>query len=133
MPSLVEASNTYEPNNSTPIERVIGNLRGGFKTPGDANQANPINVIVSRINEDPGLVRAAEKACENKDVQKDCNHIIQELAKGNENPGIGSKFLDNGITEHRGKHGRRVLSRKPKKDVIEILAKSGKKRVTKTS
>ena len=44
--------------------------------------------IVYRIKEDPGLVRAAEKACKNAEVQKDINHLEEQLAKGNANPGI---------------------------------------------
>ena len=47
--------------------------------------------IVSRIKEDAGLVRAAEEACKNTDVQKDVNHLEEQLAKGNDNPGIGRK------------------------------------------
>ena len=39
--------------------------------------------MVSRIIEDPGLVRAAEKACKDQEVQDGINHLIDELAKGN--------------------------------------------------
>jgi len=39
--------------------------------------------IVSRIKEDAGLVRAAEEACKNADVQKDVNHLEKQLANGN--------------------------------------------------
>ncbi len=81
-----------------------------------------------RIKEDPGLVRAAEEACKNSDVQKDVNHLEEELAKGNENPGIGRKPICKGVTEHRGKNGGRLYVRKLDDNEIEILAKSGKKK-----
>ena len=83
--------------------------------------------IVSKIKEDAGLVRAAEEACKNADVQKDINHLEEELAKGNNNPGIGRKPIGNGIIEHRGKNGGRLYVRESD-SVIEILAKSGKKK-----
>jgi len=60
-------------------------------------------------------------------VQKDVNHLEEELAKGNENPGIGRKPICKGVTEHRGKKGGRLYVRESD-DVIEILAKSGKKK-----
>ena len=86
-----------------------------------------VKEIVSKIKEDAGLVRAAKEACKNADVQKDINHLEEELAKGNSNPGIGRKPIGNGIIEHRGKNGGRVYIRESD-SVIEILAKSGKKK-----
>jgi putative component of toxin-antitoxin plasmid stabilization module len=80
------------------------------------------------IKEDPGLVRAAEEACKNMDVQKDINHLEEELAKGNENPGIGRKPICKGVIEHRGKNGGRLYVRESDDNEIEILAKSGKKK-----
>ncbi len=84
--------------------------------------------IRSRIKEDPGLVRAAEEACKNMDVQKDINHLEEELAKGNENPGIGRKPICKGVIEHRGKNRGRLYVRESDDNEIEILAKSGKKK-----
>jgi TolA-binding protein len=84
--------------------------------------------IRSRIKEDPGLVRAAKEACKNMDVQKDITHLEEELAKGNENPGIGRKPICKGVTEHRGKNGGRLYVRESDDNEIEILAKSGKKK-----
>ena len=81
-----------------------------------------------RIKEDPGLVRAAKEACKNSDVQKDVNHLEEELAKGNENPGIGRKPICKGVTQHRGKNGGRLYVRDSDDNEIEILAKSGKKK-----
>jgi len=114
----VEASETYIPSNSSSIsiERVVNTLRGGFR-----------REVVSLIKEDAGLVRAAKEACKNADVQKDVNHLEEELAKGNKNPGTGCKPICKGVTEYCGKNGGRLYVRESD-DVVEILAKSGKKK-----
>ena len=83
--------------------------------------------IVSKIKEDAGLVRAAEEACKSDKVQTDINRLEEELAKGNDNPGIGRKPIGNGIIEHRGRNGGRLYVRESDSG-IEILAKSGKKK-----
>ena len=83
--------------------------------------------IVYRIKEDAGLVRAAKDACKNADVQKDINHLEDELAKGNNNPGIGRKSISKNIIEHRGKNGGRLYIRELD-GVTEIVGKSGKKK-----
>ena len=83
--------------------------------------------IVSRIKEDAGLVRAAKEACKNADVQKDVNHLEEQLTNGNDNPGIGRKPICKDVIEHRGKNGGRLYVRESD-SVIEILAKSGKKK-----
>jgi hypothetical protein len=83
--------------------------------------------IVSKIKEDAGLVQVANEACKNADMQKDTNHLEEELAKGKNNPGIGRKSIGNGIIEHRGKNGGRLYVRESDSG-IEILAKSGKKK-----
>ena len=59
-------------------------------------------------------------------MQKDINPLEDELAKGNNNPGIGRKPIGNGIIEHRGKN-RGWLYIHKSDSVIEILAKSCKK------
>ena len=97
------------------------------KSPEQCKLGENVKEIVSKIKEDAGLVRAAKEACKNADVQKDINHLEEELAKGNYNPGIGRKPIGNGIIEHRGKNGGRVYIRESD-SVIEILAKSGKKK-----
>lgn len=83
--------------------------------------------IVYRIEEDAGLVRAAKEACKNTDVQKDINHLEEELGKGNNNPGIGRKSISKSIIEHRGKKGGRLYVRELD-GVTEIVGKSGKKK-----
>lgn len=60
-------------------------------------------VLRSRINEDAGLIKAAEKACKNQKVQDDINAMEEQIRQGNMNPGVGSKQVGEGITEFRGK------------------------------
>jgi hypothetical protein len=81
--------------------------------------------VVYRIKKDFSLVGAAKEACKNADVQKDVNHLEEQLVQRNENPGIGRKPICRGIIEHRGKNGGRLYVREAD-GVIEILAKSGK-------
>ena len=81
--------------------------------------------MVYRIKEDAGLVRAAESAYKDRNVQDGINHLIDELAKGNDNPGIHKKYLGNNVWEHRARGGGRLYTREIG-DKVEILAKSGK-------
>ena len=80
--------------------------------------------IVSRIREDPRLVREAEEA--GKSVQRSLDRLVEELSKGNRNPGIGTRHLFKGILEARARDGARVYFRIKPEEVIEILAKSSK-------
>lgn len=50
-----------------------------------------------------------------------------ELAKGNDNPGIHKRYLGNNVWEHRARKGGRLYTREID-DKVEILAKSGKKK-----
>ena len=52
--------------------------------------------------------------------------LTAQLAKGNLNPGIGTKNLFGNISYARARDGARVFFRKAG-DTIEILAKSSKK------
>ena len=84
-------------------------------------------VLKSRINEDEGLIKAAEKACRSREVQNDINVMEEQLRQGNMNPGIGSKSVGDGIIEFRGKNGGRIFARESENGVVEILGKSVKK------
>jgi len=80
--------------------------------------------VTSNIRASKGLTRAAEDA--GKRVQKDLDHLVHELQKGNPNPGIGTKHVLKDIFEARTKDGARVYYRKVGEG-IEIVAKSDKK------
>lgn len=65
--------------------------------------------------------------CTESRTQKDVNHLIEQLALGNDNPGIGNrrvKGLKN-VLEARGRNEGRVYFRE-KDGKLEILAKSNK-------
>lgn len=113
-------SGNINPTQSVVMERIIENPRGGYRSSSEDEVR-----LVYRIKEDPGLVRAAEKACENRKVQSGINHLIDELEKGNPNPGTMSKPLGNGLIEYRHRDGGRVIARR-RGDLIEILGKCGK-------
>ena len=51
-------------------------------------------------------------------------HLEEELAKGNDNPGIVHRPIGNGSIEYCGKNGGRLYVRESD-SVIEILVKSG--------
>lgn len=58
------------------------------------------------------------------ELQVSIDRLTAKLAAGNLNPGIGNRFLFNGIFEARARDGARVYFRTAGNNVIEILAKS---------
>lgn len=49
--------------------------------------------IINRTAESPALDRVAKKAKRNQMAQKDIDHLIEQLALGNNNPGTGNRRL----------------------------------------
>ncbi len=95
---------------------------------GHDSQGKPIRII-SRIKEHPSLKREAERMGKDQSAQRDLNNLLDQLALGNENPGIGSKPIGGGISELRGFNEGRVYYRKlqkSKETVYEDLGKSNK-------
>ena len=84
-----------------------------------------VHNICSNIKDDPGLVKAAEEMGKDMRVQDEANNLINQLLKGNENPGIGSKNLFKDIMYLRGRNGARIFYRITPKG-IEILGKASK-------
>lgn len=80
--------------------------------------------VTSAIGKDTRLTRAAKTA--GKSVQGDIDHLVSELARGNMNPGIGSKNLFGNISYARSRKGARVFFRKTGERSIEILGKASK-------
>ena len=104
--------------------RVYSDKKRKSKSKEQENEEQKITIIY-RIKEDPGLVRAAESACKDLAVQAGINHLIDELAKGNSNPGTSNVPIGKGLTEYRHRKAGRVIARR-RGNVIEILGKSGK-------
>lgn len=61
----------------------------------------------------------------NERIQREANHLIQQLISGNKNPRKGSKNLFKDINYLRGDNGARIFYRQSKGG-IEILGKSSK-------
>jgi RHS repeat-associated protein len=79
--------------------------------------------LVSAIGRDKSLIKLADEA--GGSVQKGIDQLTSQLAKGNLNPGLGSKNLFGNISYARARDGARVFFRKVG-DQIEILAKASK-------
>ncbi len=103
-----------------------GRSGGGSISPGrGAGQASPPcpPIVSSRLNESPRLIKEAEFA--GKSHQEGIDRLLEQLRKGNLNPGIGTKPVGHGFSEARARDGARVYFRET--DVgIEILGKSNK-------
>jgi RHS repeat-associated protein len=97
---------------------------GGIEAKGAEEMASGAARLISRISESPALRRIASKL--EGEVQSSIDHLTAQLAKGNMNPGIGSRFLFNGIFAARARDGARVYFRNLGKEGIEVLAKSTK-------
>ena len=96
--------------------------------PGGGEEAKGVETglektVTSSIGKDAKLVKYAEDA--GKSVQKGLDHLVDQLSKGNTNPGIGTKGLSNGISYARARDGARVFFRQAGEQ-IEILAKAYK-------
>jgi len=79
--------------------------------------------VVSRIGSDKTLTKLAEQA--GTSVQKSIDNLTSQLAKGNLNPGLGSKNLFGNISYARSKDGARVFFTAVGNQ-ITILAKASK-------
>ena len=84
-----------------------------------------ISGVRSLINQDKGLINAAEEMGKNQRVQQEANDLVQQFLNGNKNPGIGSKNLFKDINYLRGRNGARIFYR-IQNGVMEILAKADK-------
>ncbi len=56
----------------------------------------------------------------NSTITREANNLINQFLGGNKNPGIGSKYLSNGIYYLRGRNGARVFY-KMVNDTMKIL------------
>jgi len=82
------------------------------------------NACVSRIHEDPGLVRQAQAA--GRTHQQSIDRLTAQLGNGNFNPGIGTRGVFGKVLEAKARDGARVYFRILGNGDAEILAKSSK-------
>lgn len=102
-------------------QAMVGTSIGLALIPG-ADEAEGIK-LTSSIDKDSALVKYAEQA--GKSVQKSLDNLVEQLGRGNMDPGIGTKSLGSGISYARARDGARVFFRAADNEV-EILAKASK-------
>jgi hypothetical protein len=85
------------------------------------------NSLSSSIKEYPSLVRLTKEAVEDRYVQKDMNHLIQELSKGNLQAGSGLKHLPGTPFIYARSGGARLFFQQTGGDSYTIVAKASKK------
>ncbi len=97
---------------------------GGIEAKGAEAAGEGAVKLISRIGESPALVRAASKL--EGTIQASIDGLTSKLARGNMNPGIGTKWVFGNVFEARARDGARVYFRNAGENVVEILAKSAK-------
>src|SRR5690554_3813228 len=106
-----------------PVE--IGNSFGMNLVGGRAS-LNMATKITSLVKSDAKLTKLAKETFEgNSILRTEANALINQLSKGNLNPGIGTKNIGKGIFEARSKGGARVYFRN-NNGGIEVLGYSHK-------
>lgn len=88
------------------------------------------NSISSSIKEHPSLLRLTEDAVRDEAVEREMNHLIRELSKGNFEAGLGHPGHIEGTKVHylRGRNGARLYYQKKGEKGYQIVAKSAKGR-----
>lgn len=79
-----------------------------------------------KFEENPFLVKKAEKALQSAEIRDGVNHLLEEVAKADMNPGLENVALGNGIFELRHKSGSRVIAKETPGDVVLILGITNK-------
>ncbi|WP_234477756.1 polymorphic toxin-type HINT domain-containing protein [Streptomyces sp. MBT65] len=95
-------------------------------TPVLVHNSGPCVAMSSTIGEDSLLTKSAQQAGKNQDVQRDLDHLFEQLSHGNMNPGKGSKALTGtDVTYARGQNGGRLFFRNVD-GAIQIVGKADK-------
>ena len=82
--------------------------------------------VISIAKQDQKLLKFARETFEGNDLlRKEANSLIEQLTKGNMNPGIGTKNIGKNIFEARSRGGARVYFRNGANG-IEIIGYSNK-------
>lgn len=87
----------------------------------------PIEVI-HRKQESKALEDAAKTVGKDPVIQRDVDHLVEQLSLGNKSPGTSIRKIEGlkNVFEARGRNGGRVYFREINKQTLEILAKSNK-------
>ena len=97
-----------------PVAVLVGIIQGTIHVRG----------VTSVIGKNPAMTALAEEA--GKSVQRSLDSLVEQLAKGNLSPGIGTKHLFGDILYARSRDGARVFFRIKGDGYIEILGKASK-------
>ncbi|MCL2178897.1 MAG: hypothetical protein FWC18_05685, partial [Cystobacterineae bacterium] len=119
------ASPSNTPTGHSPNSSQPGGASGGGKPKVEGagpGGASPKIMISSRVKENNALLKEARKLSESE--RRGIDSILEQINKGNMNPGSGTKVFD-GITEFRHRNGGRIYA-KVTGDKVEILGYSGK-------
>jgi len=87
-------------------------------------------VISSSIKSHPSILRLTQEAVKSPIIEREMNHLIEELYKGNFEAGLGHPGHIEGTKIHylRGRNGARLYYKKRGEEDYEIVAKSAKGR-----
>lgn len=99
-----------------------------FSTSSMALENKVTNYLTSSIKESPSLLRLTLEAVKNENVQREMDHLVQQLAFGNFGAGAGYPGHIEGtdIFYLRGHNGARLYYQKTGKENYNIVAKSAK-------
>jgi hypothetical protein len=86
--------------------------------------------LSSSIKQHPPLMRLEKDAVNDQDVEREMNHLIDELSRGNFESGLGHPGHVEGtnIFYLRGRNGARLYYHRTGKDSYEVVGKSAKGR-----
>jgi hypothetical protein len=107
----------------TPVRTSAVHALPAAAPAGPKKCVNPVNSVVGK---DKYLKKAAQEAGSDEKVQRDLNHLRDELMKGNVDAGIGAEKLNSKISYMRTRAGARLFFRVTK-DGYEIVGKASKK------
>jgi len=84
--------------------------------------------ISSSIKQNPGLLKLTQEAVKDPVIEREMNHLIKELSKGNFEAGLGHPGHIDGTKIHylRGRNGARLYYCRKGENDYEIVAKSAK-------
>lgn len=84
--------------------------------------------VSSVIKEHPSLLRLTRDAVRDPKVERESNHLLEELTKGNLEAGLGKPghISGTGVFYFQGHNGAKLYFRKVGENSYEIVAKSAK-------
>jgi len=84
--------------------------------------------VSSSIKKNPGLLRLTQETVRDEIVEREMNHLIEQLSKGNFEAGLGhpGHIEDTDVFYLRGRNGARLYYRRTGKNQYDVVGKSAK-------